>query len=420
MTVRRRIRPPMFHGWWVVASVFVAEMFAIGSTSYAFGLFVLPVSEEFGLSRTAANMGLVLILLGMGWSAPVIGKALDRFPVRNVLVSGALMMGGGLVAVGLSQSVWVMALLLLLLVGPGAAAIGPLSAATVVSRWFIRRRGRALGITSVATSLGGTLLVPVIAFNLEWFGWRDTLLIQGAAVIVLVSIVTLLAVRDRPQDMGLQPDGDIGAVRDGVGGSDERRWAFGQILASRDFWCISLAIGLTFAVNQAVLVSLVPYALQFGVSAQNAALLVALISFFSILGKLAFGAVADRVDKRLLLLIIMAFIAMQVAFLLVAPPLPVLIVALAIGGLAVGGEFPVWQALVADKFGRISYGSVMGSMQLIVTFASLLSIAYAGYAYDVAGNYSIAFISFIGMIGGAMVFVLFISPSCMDVIDSSK
>ncbi len=400
----------MFHGWWVVAAVFVAEMFAIGSTSYAFGLFVVPVSEEFGLSRASTNIGLVLILLGMGWSAPVIGRLLDRFPVRYVLVIGAFLMGAGLIGLGLAQSVWLMAALLLFMVGPGAGAIGPLSAATVVSRWFIRRRGRALGITSVATSLGGTLLVPAIGFNLELFGWRGALLLQGVAITVLVSVTSLLAVTDRPQDRGLLPDGDTRPADADGESRDERAWSYRQILVNRNFWCLTLAIGLTFAVNQAVLASLVPYALDLGINAQHAAWLVALISFSSILGKLAFGMIADRVEKRWLLLVIMGFIMMQLLFLLTAPALPVLVVALAIGGVAVGGEFPVWQALVADHFGRTSYGTVMGCMQLIIMFISLLSIVYAGRAYDTGGNYDTAFVLFMSMVGVAMLFVLFVSP----------
>lgn len=398
----------VFYGWWIVAAVFVAEMFAIGSTSFAFGVFVVPVGADFGLPRATVNGGLGLILLGMGLSAPLVGCQLDRWPARWVLVSGALALGLGLIGIGLARDLRLIAALLLLLVGPGAGALGPLTAATVVSRWFHRRRGRALGVAAVATSLGGSVLVPVIAYNLALFGWRTTLVIQGAAVVVLVSAVALLIVRDTPEEMGLKPDGSADAPSGPQAAS--ARWGWALLCRQRDFWCIALAVSLTFAVSQSLLVSLVPYALDMGLDGQRASLLVSVLALASVLGKLGFGAVADRVDKRWLLLLITVFILLQLGVLLARPVFGALVVALAITGVATGGELPVWAALVADRFGSASYGTVMGIMNLLVTLGSLAGIYLVGQAYDASGDYQLAFQGAMAAVGAAMLACLLITP----------
>lgn len=406
----------VFQGWWVVAGVFVAEMFAIGSTSYAFSLFVVPAGDEFGLSRAATNTGLVLILLGMAISAPIIGRLLDRLPARFILVGGAIGLGAGLIGIGLANSIWVIAALLLLLVGPGAGATGPLSAATVVSRWFSHRRGRALGVAAVATSMGGTLIVPMVGFNLSLFGWRGALLIQGGLVVVLVSLVAALLVRDSPSESNdedrMYGTEDVSQAKS----APDVYWSPARILRNRNFWCIGLAVGLTFAVTQAVLVSLVPYALDMGLDVAQASMFIAIISFASILGKLCFGTIADRVDKRRLLLVIMAVSLLQLACLWAQPEILILVLVLAVSGFTAGGELPVWQALVADRFGRISYGTALGFMQFILTVCSIFTIIYVGGAYDEGGSYGLGFVTLMAVVLLAMVFVLLITPAAQNAV----
>jgi MFS family permease len=393
----------VFYGWWIVAAVFVCEMFAIGSTSYAFGLFVIPVGEELGLSRADANTGLILLLAGMGASAPLTGRLLDKVPVRAVLVGGALTMGVGFVVLALAHSPWVMGASMLLLVGPGAGAIGPLSATTVVTRWFNRSRGKAMGLTAVATSVGGSVLVPVMAFNLSLLGWRSTLLLQGLLIATVVSVIAWIFVRDRPADVGLQTDGCIEGDEQPLSESENVSWTLRALFKCRDFWCITVAVGLTFAVSQAILASLIPYARDINIGVGQASFLVSALALSSIAGKLAFGTIADRVDKRWLLLVIILFIIVQLATLLAQPGFVTLLLILSVAGFATGGELPVWAALVADRFGSLSYGSVMGTMNLLNMLGSLVALRFIGETYDRTGNYQLALQSFLVVVVVAVV-----------------
>jgi sugar phosphate permease len=402
----------VYYGWWVLAVAFAGEMFAIGSTTYAFGLFVKPLSEAYNADRATINLGLMLFIVGMGLSAPVLGRLLDRFPARRLMPLGALIMGGGMAAVALSPTLGLMALCVLLPVSIGATLIGPLAANTLGARWFVRRRGLALGIIAIGTSAGGTLLVPLMAFTMERYGWRGALLIQGALIALVVGALTLWVVRNRPQDLGLQPDGDAApplAAATGAAAAPEVRWTVAQTLRQRDFWCIALAVALTFAVNQSTLISLVPYGTDRGFTLQQAQWLVSALAACSILGKLVLGALADRVDKRWLLLVVVAAIGVEQTTLLLQPGFAVLLVVCGLAGFASGGTLPLWAALIGERFGAASFGSVMGLMNPVNMIASLVAIGFIGRTFDVTGSYDLAFTIFLGVAVVAAVMTLLIT-----------
>lgn len=406
--------PRLFYGWWLIAAVFVGEMLAIGSTTYAFGLFVKPLQEEFGISRGDANKGFALLIVGMGLSAPLIGRLLDRRSARRVMAFGAAWMAGGFVAVALAPSLGWMALATLLMIASGSAMIGPLAANTLASRWFAAKRGRALGIVAVGTSVGGTLLVPLIAYHIGTYGWRTALLIQAALIFGVAGTLALWVVRDRPQALGLLPDGATAAPTSAAAATMPAgpEWTARQLFRNRDFWCIGLSVGLTFAVTQSVLASLVPYATDAGIDAKKAALLISSLSVCSILGKLLFGALAERIDKRWLLLTVVAFTIAQLCTLIAQPDFTWLLIICGIAGFAIGGELPVWAAIIAERFGSRSFGTVMGLMNPINMICSLTAIGFVGAAYDRSGGYQMPFTAFLGVAAAsALMTVLITKPT---------
>lgn len=402
------MQPKVFYGWWVLAVAFAGEMFAIGSTTYAFGLFVKPLSAEFGVDRATVNTGLMLFIVGMGVLAPLLGRLLDRHPVRVLMPIGALAMGAGLAGIAVAPSLAVMALCILLPVSAGAVLIGPLTANTLAARWFERRRGLALGIVAVGTSAGGALLVPLIGLTMERFGWRGALAVQGALIAGVVGLLAALVVRGFPRELGLVPDGADNPTAGAQSAAAE--WTAARTLRERDFWCIALAVGLTFAVNQSALISLVPYATDRGFALAQAQWLVSALAACSILGKLALGALADRVDKRWLLLVVIAAIALEQLALLLAPGFTTLLIVCGLAGFASGGTLPVWAALIGERFGARSFGTVMGLMNPVNMVASLVAIGFIGRSFDATGSYDLAFRVFLGVAALAAVTALAITP----------
>ncbi|PPE75543.1 MFS transporter [Solimonas fluminis] len=386
----------IFQGWWIVAAGFVCTALLIGSTTYSFGLFVAPLSTEFGLSRANANIGFMALLLGFAVWAPLVGRLLDRRPARQVIVGGGMLFAAGFVLMGLSHSPTTMALLVLGPVSIGTLAAGALAANTIAARWFLRQRGRALGVLAVATSAGGFLMPPLVAFLMQGLGWRPALMVQGLFVGLVIAALGWLLMRDRPSDLGLTPDGQpLPQAGQGPAAGGEI-WTLGKLLRTRNFWLLSCGAGILLGADQALLSSLIPYGTDAGLTLPQASLLVSTLTFSAILGKLAIGALADRHDKRLLFCAVAACNFAFLVILLLSPGYTTLLIACSIIGLAIGGTYPLWTTLAADCFGTASFGSVLGGMNLLMVPFSIVAVRYIGEVFDRSGSYDIALMTFMG------------------------
>ncbi len=388
----------IYYGWWIVVAGFIATMLAIGSTTYAFGLFVAPLSEEFGLSRADANGGFIFLLLGFALWAPFVGRWMDRLPARAVMGGGALLFAVGFAWIAVASTPWQMALAIIGPVSLGTVACGALAANTLTARWFRAHRGRAMGLLAIATSAGGFVVPPLVAFLMERYGWRGAVGIQGLILLVIVASVVWLLVRDKPADLGLTLDGlpEPAAGTDPVANaaSVERRWTTKELLGSANFWLIACGAGILLAADQALLASMIPYGVDAGFGPQRAAFLMSCLTASAIFGKFVIGMLADRVDKRWLFGAVAACNLAFLVVLLMGPGYGTLLVACCIIGLAIGGTYPLWMTLTADCFGSASFGAVMGTMNFVVMPFSIISIRFIGEVFDRTGNYNIAFMAF--------------------------
>lgn len=395
------IRP--FQGWRVIGAGFFNAMLMVGATAYSFGLFVLPLQAEFGLSREQANLGLVLLIIGFAVWAPLIGRLIDRRSARQIGMIGAALFAAGFAAIALAGAPWQMALALAGPVALGSTAAGAFAANTLAARWFVARRGRALGIVSVATSAGGFVVVPVMARLVEALGWRDAALAAGLGIGAMVGLATWGFIRDRPADVGQFADGADAAPA--VDTPDDRRWTVGEMVKSRNFWLVGVGAGLLLGSDQALLVSLVPYGVGRGFSVAEAANLIAVLTGSAVIGKLVIGWLADRIDKRALF----GFTCLcNIAFLLLlrsGPSYAALVGAASVIGLAIGGVYPAWTTLTAQCFGRVSFGQAYGLMNLVTMPFVLASITLAGRSFDATGSYDLAFAVFLGSAAVAAVLV---------------
>ena len=194
----------MYYGWWILGAGAITEMLALGSTSYAAGLFVLPLEQEFGFSRAAANAPAQIAFVAAALMAPIVGYLLDRYTVRTIVACGGVSLGLGFIIISLTSYIPLMVLALLLFVSFGGMAVGPLTTSTLTSRWFYKRRGRALSVASVATSGGGIIVVPLLAFGIQAFGWRSALFIEAILIIAIVLVLAIWVIRGGPIELGLE------------------------------------------------------------------------------------------------------------------------------------------------------------------------------------------------------------------------
>ncbi len=404
----------LYPGWRVMAGAFVSAALAIGFTTYIYGMFVVPVSKEFGISRANANNGMIMFLLSMALVAPFTGQLLDRFSARKVMTVGGLCLGGALMAASQAQSLWLMLVLIGVPLTFGAAACGVLGANTVVVRWFERRRGRALGILALCTSVGGFFAQPLAALLIDAFGWRHALFLLGLIATTTILLLNAFVIRNRPnaRETGYDAEFDTEPVKVSQSTRPEeaapppgRVWTNRELMCNRNFWLMSLGIGLLFGIDQAVLVSQVPYFQDIGYDLPTTALLVSVKTISAIGGKLVVGYLADKVDLRLLFAYVASCSALLMGVYILQPSFVVLLSCVALLGVAVGGVFPVWTTLMAWLFGARSYGTVMGLMMIIMQPFAVMALRFIGEVYDRSGSYIPAFGIFIGLVITAIVLI---------------
>lgn len=407
----------IYLGWRVHTGAFICALIIAGSTAYIFGLFVIPVSEELGLSRASVNTGFIAFLMGVGLISPFAGRLLDRFSARALMALGGLLFGLSMVAIATLHAQLLMVMLILGPISFGAATCGTLAANTVVVRWFKRRRGTALGMLAISTSLGGLTLTPLVALLIENFGWRHALMTVGLMAAVLIPLAALVLVRNHPdgtetgyeQELEADPSG---ADPQEVGASEEhdRLWSYADLFRNRNFWLVGTGLTLLFGSDQAMVVSGIPHFVDSGIDTPAAALIASTMAMSAIGGKLLVGYLADRVDLRMVFFAVaIAHIVLLVTFVLM-PPYWTLVAFAAICGVGIGGVYPVWSTLLAWLFGAKSYGTIMGLMTIPMKLLGVVSVRFVGEIHDRTGSYSLAFLTFTALIVLSMILVAMVRP----------
>lgn len=385
----------LFYGWRIVGLTTLAQLFAVGGTSYIFGIYVEPIAAEFNASRLVVTSGMAVLLLSMALIAPLLGHWLDKHSIRNTMSLGALLMGIGFACLSQATAIWQLGLILTLFLGLGAAMLGPLPSSKLVTNWFSARRGKALGISTLGTSLGGFLLPPVTAWLILAIGWRGSFICLSIILVLVVLPIVYFTVIDRPQDMSLPADGEAVAVQLEPGletGLEQTPdAAVSIILAHPSFWGIGLCIGCMSSAGAILLTHFAAYSTEFGITLTGAAMVISCYSLAGMVGKLGFGYLADIYDKRLLLRIAIVWNSLIWIIFLGPHSLPVIMVGGVVLGLGAGAIMPLWNALVASCFGRMVFARAMGYMGLLVLPLTLIPMPVGGFIFDHTGSYLLVF-----------------------------
>jgi MFS family permease len=379
----------------VVGVMFASQLISVGATGYAYSLFLRPIGEEFGVSPARLGLGQSGLFLAMMLIGPPIGVLLDRRAIRGLVIGGAVALAAGFALMAFAPSVAVLAAVYWGIVSAGSLLTGPVSANKLVVNWFTRMRGRALGIASVGTSAGGVLIPLLCAWAIEELGWRSALLLLAGMTFAVLVPAAWWAIANRPEDRGQVRDGDFVLSVPGEP-IEARRVPLAPLLREPGYWGIALAFGLAWAVIGSLLSFFHLYTERLGIDASASARVMALFSGVAVLGKLAFGAAAERIDRRWLVWLGLALQLAYVAVLRGEPGYGLLLAASAAFGLSLGGLLPMHGALVAEYFGHSSFASVMGAMGPIMTPLMFGAIALASWLPDITGGYHRLFEVFLG------------------------
>ncbi|MYF49570.1 MAG: MFS transporter, partial [Gammaproteobacteria bacterium] len=409
---------PWYHGWNVLAVAMLFQAVTFGIGIYSFTFWVAPWSTEFAVGRGEVMTVFITLQVVMGALSPLAGRAVDRLSLRGLVIAGALCLAVGLMLAGRAGALWHLNLVYGTLIVAGMLLAGPLAGQTLAARWFARRRGTALGVVTVGTSIGGFLLPPLVTWLHGSIGWRAAN--DWLALIVVLAIVppVWLLVRNAP-GAGLRAveggDASGRALSRGARGghpSQERALSRGargghpsqrdaqpatstatlDILGQRVFWLTVLSFTPLATAFGGAQQNLGPYASDLGIDAQAAAYLVSVMALVMIGAKVFFGAMADRWDLRALFLLIVVGLAIAFGIMLLELNYFALVLVCALLGFVAGGFLPLLGALVSQNFDIRAFGQVMG---MIGPFTTLAAVGpwIAGYLRDTTGSYDLAWLS---------------------------
>jgi len=389
-----RIRDKIFYGWIVVAASLVIVSALIG-IRFSFGVFFKALEAEFDLTRTAtSSIYSVTMLLYVGF-AIITGWALDRYGPRLVVSLMGLFTGLGLLITSQATSLWQIYLSYSLLMAIGTSAAMPVMVA-VVSRWFDKRRGFALGIATSGSGLGTLVVAPFAAYLISIYGWRISYTTLGLIIGVVVISLAMLLRRD-PGEIGSRPDGAVlsdGKVKAIT--SKEDSYPIGlslpQVARTRSFWLMWLVMLLFAVYINLIMTHVVPYATDVGITVIEAATILSVASGIHIAFRWLLGRVSDVIDRKVPGVIGAMLGAAALIWLIGAHNLWMFYLFAVIFGLSWGGVGVTIVTLPSDLFGRRSIGVIMGTLEAGFSVGSAIGAALGGFVFDATGSYTVAFI----------------------------
>ena len=387
-------RTGFFFGWWVVFASAAIVFLTGGTFFYGFGALFNPIVNEFGWSRASVSFAFSLRSEVGGLAAPVVGFMVDRVGSRRLMVAGVALVALGFVLLSRIESLWgFYGAVIVIAIGMSATG-GPVGM-VAIAHWFHRQRGRALAVMTVGAGTSG-VMVLVLAALISMVGWRDALMIM-AAVQVAVCVPLAVSVRDRPEDLGLQADGEPFVDLRDEGSPAPRPMPEGvtvkQALRTAAFWKMSIAGGLTNLGVIAIVVHQIPFfTSSVGLSEGLAAASVTAMTLLSLLGRLGFGQLADTMDKRHVTAVCFGIVALSLLMYATIYEGWQIFYVLPLFALGFGGSIPVRPAFQAEYFGLKAFGAIQGLGSTIATLGGLLGPVFAGWMYDVTDSYRVAFV----------------------------
>jgi len=398
----------IFFGWWTVLATAVISAWSWGTWGYGFGAYFKPLQAEFGWTRAQISAAYSLNKLEGGLEGPWGGVFTDRYGPRTVAVLGNFIAGLGLCLMFFLTSLWQYILIWGLVVSMGfnLGTIDPLEKA--LSDWFVRRRGKALGLGRVGLSLGGTFGPPFMTLLLILYGWRAAFLLAGILTwIICVPTTWFLVKPHRPEYYGLMPDGVTsggGAVgcaaaliADGeeyARGVGEVEFTLRQAMRTKAFWILTGYEVLYSLFWASIGVHQIPHLTDMGIDPLAAATVLGFMVLMSAPGRVVGGFLCDRVPINSLRYVVIAGYSLQALgmFILInARAMWMVYLFTVLTGFG-GGIGWTSRALLRGRFfGRKAFATIYGTIVMIALPATIIAPIYVGWVYDLTRSYAAAF-----------------------------
>ncbi|CAM2147386.1 MFS transporter [Pararobbsia alpina] len=395
---------PRFHYAWVVAAVVFFVLLSAAGTRATPSVLMLPLEHAFGWSRATISLAISVNLALYGLTGPFAAAAMQRFGVRPTVVTALLVLASGVALSSAMTQPWQFVATWGLMVGSATGVAALTLSATIVNRWFTKRRGLVMGMLTASTATGQMVFLPMLASVVEHFGWRAVVAIV-ASVVVVVAPVFWFLLKERPSDLGLRPYGepDDAPLAPPVATGNPLVTAFSALFSAartRDFWLLFASFFICGAsTNGYIGTHLIAMCADYGIDEVRGAGLLAAMGIFDLFGTTLSGWLSDRFNSRYLLfwyygLRGLSLIYLPYAFGFEFFGLPLFAVFYGLDWIA---TVPPTVRLATDRFGKaaapVVFGWVVAGHQLGAAFAAL----GGGYLRASLGTYTVA-----SMISGSL------------------
>ena len=399
-------KPGPYYGWYVVAAATFVVLVTIGARN-AFGVFVIPMSDEFGWNRFTVSLAAALGGLVNGLVQPFAGRIFDRTGGRNFILLSLMVVGLATILLSLTFHFLFLVFMFGVVASMAISGSSVTNTAALVARWFRRKRGTALAINASGMSMGGLIMVPFAMYLVQTANWRVAWVGLGLVVLVAVPLAFMF-IHENPAKRGLQPDGDPEPADDDpreVNGSQRGplevdRWA--DSFRSLPIWKMSVSYLICGSTTYLLTIHFVPYAIDRGVSPGLAAIIFGLMAGLNVIGAIGAGMISDRFNRKDILGLVY-FVRGGAYMVLVIPPMlgvPVLSGDLglwlfaSIAGFSWIATAPLTTTLTADVYGLRTLGTIAGVTFVFHQVGGFSAVLLAGLLYDVTGSYTIPFLLF--------------------------
>ena len=383
----------IFYGWVIVAAALVTVSTLIG-IRFSFGIFFKSLEAEFGLTRAATSSVFSTYTLFTAVFVIISGWALDKYGPKLVVIGMGLFTGLSLIITSQATSLWQVFLSYSVILSIGTAG-GLTVLMSVVSRWFHRKRGFAVGIAMSGTGLGTLVMAPFAAYLISALSWRMSYIVLGlVAWLVVISFAMLL--RRDPGEIGALPDGakstgpkteaihkNTSAIMTGL--------SLAQALKTRSFWLMLFAWLLYAFCLNFVLTHIVPHATDTGISNMQAATIVSVMGVFHIISRLFVGRISDVISRKFPAIICSLFGCVALTWVIWSQGIWMFYVFAILFGLAWGGIGVTTISMVGDIFGERKLGTIMGTIDAGFALGSAAGSALGGIIFDATNSYTLAF-----------------------------
>ncbi len=381
----------VFYGWRIAAASFIILFVIVGIVYYSFPVFYAPLIDTFGWSRTEVTAGFFYSLLLVG---PVFGISagflIDRYGTKRILLYGLLSAGAAFLGFFWMQSLSAYYLFYFLQT-IGYVSAGPIPNQVLISHWFARMRGRAMGLAYVGAGVGGAIAPVLAQFLIRNFGWRSAMLSLSAGIFLVLVPVTLVLVKNRPSELGMHPDGAPAAPAVRAEAAVTSPVKLRDAMRTRAFWMILAGSTLSIGAVGGIVQHLQLFLRDQGFEAYRAARIASFLLISSIVGRIMMGYMADRFQKRHVLLAAFLMVGCSIPLLYCVRVPNVIYVFAFVFGFGMGADYMLIPLTTAQCFGVASLGRLMGVILTSDAIGQAFAPVLVGKIFDVRRSYDWGF-----------------------------